>query len=52
MIVNLDGKELEKASENAYNFVKENYDYSKKAEEYMDIIRKVYDRGKNGTGRG
>ena len=52
MIVNLDGKELEKASENAYNFVKENYDYSKKAEEYMDIIQKVYDRGKNGMGRG
>ena len=45
-IVNMDSAELEKASENAYNYVKEKYDYYKKALEYMDIIQKVYDREK------
>ena len=45
-IVNMDSSELEKASENAYNYVKEKYDYYKKALEYMDIIQKVYDREK------
>ena len=42
----LPSAELEKASENAYNYVKEKYDYYKKALEYMDIIQKVYDREK------
>lgn len=45
-IVNMDSAELEKASENAYNYVKEKYDYYKKALEYMDIIQEVYDREK------
>lgn len=45
-IVNMNSAELEKASENAYNYVKEKYDYYKKALEYMDIIQKVYDREK------
>lgn len=44
MIVNLDAKELAKASENAYEYVKEYYDYSKKALEYIEIIEKVYER--------
>lgn len=45
-IVNLDPKELAKASESAYNFVKEYYDYDKKAQEYMDIIQRAVDRAK------
>jgi glycosyltransferase involved in cell wall biosynthesis len=45
-IVNMDSAELAKYSENAYNFVKENYDYHKKALEYIDIIQSVYERGK------
>lgn len=46
-IANLDEKKLAKVSENAYNFVKEYYDYDKKAQEYIDIIQRVYDRGKS-----
>lgn len=43
-IANMDADELETVSNNAYNFIKENYDYEKIAREFEKIIMASYER--------
>lgn len=47
-IANLPAAELARCSQNAVDYVREYYDYAKKAEEYMLVINSVYERD---TGR-
>ncbi len=43
-IANLPAEKLARYSENAVSYVREYYDYGKKAEEYMLVINSVYER--------
>lgn len=43
-IVNMDDEALEKAGENAYNYVKTYYNYDDIARQYIEIIQREYDR--------
>lgn len=41
--IDMDDDSFKKIKNNAYTFIKSNYDYSNKADEYMEVIRKSFE---------